>query len=210
MTERTAKRILGAAVIFFFACAVLSFTQARAQTAGTINFTAATTTGAGSVVPSLTWSTTPAATQCVASGDWSGNKGASGTETLAAITAGKTYNLTCTWPAGTTATLRWVAPTKNTDGSDYTDPNGYIVSWGTSPTALTQTKPISNTTTLSNVIDGLTPAKWYFAVQARNMAGVLSAYSAIASKVIAAGTASEAVGITVNPKPNAPSALTVE
>lgn len=92
---------------------------ASAQTP-TLDFTVATSTSDGrSITPRLTWSTTPAAQSCTASGatDWTGTKAASGTATLAAITATRSYSLSCTWPGDTTATIRWTPPTTNTDGS---------------------------------------------------------------------------------------------
>jgi hypothetical protein len=87
--------------------------SANAQAASpTLTFTAQTTTGNGSVVPALTWATSPAAQSCTASGDpaWTGTKAAAGTQTLAAITSSKTYQLVCTWPGDTTATISWTDP----------------------------------------------------------------------------------------------------
>lgn len=183
---------------------------AIAQTAPSLTFTAESVTGAGSVTPRLTWSTTPSASSCTASGDWSGTKAASGTETLAAITVSRTYNLTCTWPAGTSATLRWTAPTTNTDGSAYADPAGFVVSYGTSATALSQSKLITGATTTADTITALTAGTWYFCVKARNLASVTSDCSNTVSKTLSASNVNRSVGIVVNPKPAAPTALTVE
>ena len=83
---------------------------AQAQTAGTLTFTVNKTAATGSVAPVLTWSTTPVATNCVASGGWSGTKFASGSQTLSTITSSKSYTLTCYWGNGT-ASLKWTAPT---------------------------------------------------------------------------------------------------
>lgn len=96
--------------------------QASAQ--NTLTFAASTTTGDGSVVPALTWSTSPAAQSCSATGpaNWAGTKAASGTQTLPAITSSATYNLDCTWPGDSIVTFSWTNPTTNTDGSPYTDP----------------------------------------------------------------------------------------
>src|ERR1044072_5955990 len=88
-------------------------TLAQAQTAGTINFTANKTSATGSLTPVLTWSTSPVAPSCSASGAWSGTKFASGSETLAAITASKSYTLTCAWGNGT-AKISWTADRKST------------------------------------------------------------------------------------------------
>ena len=108
-------------------------TLAQAQTAGTITFTAKQASATGSLAPVLTWSTTPVASSCTAGGAWSGTKFASGTETLATITASKSYTLTCVWGNGS-ASLNWTAPTKNTDGTSLTDLAGYKVVFGSSAT----------------------------------------------------------------------------
>ena len=183
---------------------------AHAQTAPSLTFAAENVTGAGSVTPRLTWSTTPAAQSCTASGDWSGTKAASGTETLAAITASRTYNLTCTWPAGTSATLRWTPPTTNTDGSALTDLRSFTVHYGTSATALAQTKAVSSATATSDTVTGLAAGTWYFCVRAVNAASITSDCSNTVSKVLSASNVNRSVGIVVNPKPAAPTALTVE
>ena len=48
----------------------------------------------------LSWSATDA-DACTASGDWSGDRGTTGSETTGALTADSTYVLTCTGPGGT-------------------------------------------------------------------------------------------------------------
>lgn len=179
-----------------------------AQTAGTITFTAQTTTGDGSVVPVLTWSTSPAATSCTASGDWSGTKAAAGTETLAAITVSRTYNLSCTWPGDTSATLRWTAPTTNVDGSALTDLAGFRIYYGTSASNLNQQITVANATATQRIVSALTPATWFFAMTAYNARDVESARTGTVSKVISTATASRSVGITVNPRPGPPTGLT--
>jgi len=175
------------------------------QAAPTLTFTAQTTTGNGSVVPILTWSTTPAATSCTASGDttWTGTKAASGTATLSAVTSSKTYNLTCTWPADSSAVLTWVPPTQNTDNSPFTDPNGYNIHYGTSSTALSQTLKIPSPTTLTTTISNLAVGTWFFCIGTVNLNNVEGPCSNIASKVFATGSVSRSVGITVNPVPAA-------
>lgn len=85
-----------------------------------------------------------------------------------------------------TATLDWTPPTTNTDGTAIptTGPAslaGYKVYYGTSATALTQTLSV---TAPPVTVQSLTPATWYFAVTAYNVAGAESDKSAIASKVI--------------------------
>lgn len=199
-------KALKLAVLFLVAFA----TPALAQTAPTITFTAQTITGDGSVVPVLTWSTNPAATSCTASGDWTGTKGAAGSETLPATQFSRTYNLACAWPADAQATLTWVAPTVNVNGTPYTDPKGFKVYFGPTSTTMTQTKTITSPSTVSTVITPLAIGSWSFAVTAINSRDVESAQSNVASKTIAAGAASGSVGITVNPKPANPTGLVVQ
>lgn len=200
-------------LVCLLVCA-LSPLAAWGQTSPTLTFTAETTVGVESVVPKLTWATTPAATSCTASGatDWTGTKAASGTVTLAAINASKTYTLVCNWPGDTSATMTWTAPTQNTDGSSLTNLAGYKAFWGTN-SALTgaTTRDITNPSTLTTSLTGLATGTWYFGVKAYNSAGTESAMSNIASKTITSTSGvTRTVGIVVNPRPNAPTALTVE
>jgi len=196
--------------------------RAEAQTP-TLTFTAETTTGAGSVVPKLTWATTPAATSCTASGatDWTGSKAASGTQTLAAITTSKTYSLACTWPGDTKATLTWTAPTQNTDGTALakcasqtaTGPclRSFTLHEGPSATSLPNTKAVDDRNATSADWTNLIVGTHFFAVKAVTGDGQPSDISNVASKTItAAPNVSRNVAITVNPQPNPPTNLTVE
>lgn len=177
---------------------ILSATAAHAQTAGTITFTANTTSGTGSVTPVLTWSTSPVASSCTAGGSWSGNKFASGTETLAAITATRTFSLNCTWGNGT-ATINWTRPTTNTDGSALTNLSGFKVLYGTSASALTNVKQVTGATATSTTISALQTGTWYFTVRAVNSNGVESGNSSVVQKSITGASASKSLTITVNP-----------
>jgi hypothetical protein len=172
-------------------------TFAEAQTAGTINFSANKTSATGSLVPELTWSTSPVASSCAASGAWSGTKFASGSETLATITASKSYTLTCSWGGGTTS-IRWVAPTQNTDGSSLTNLKGFKVVYGTSASALTQSQSINDPKATSATIAALGAGTWYFAVRAVNSSDAESNNSTTVSKTISAATASKTVNITIS------------
>lgn len=178
--------------------------------AQTLNFSSNVQTGNGSVTPTLTWSTTPAAQSCTASGDWSGSKAASGTQTLAAITASRTYNLTCTWAGDTTATLSWTAPTTNTDGTAYTDPKGYRIVRGPSSSNLTTLTSTTTPAVTTYANTGLSPGTYCYGVYAVNQRDVESVLSNVACKTIqAAPSASRSVGITVNPQPS-PAVLSIE
>lgn len=82
------------------------------------------------------------------------------------------------------ATLSWVAPTQNTDGSSLTNLAGYRIAYGTSASALNQTIDISNPSLTTYVVDDLAAGTWYFAVKAYTSAGAESALSNVASKTI--------------------------
>ncbi|KKP77881.1 MAG: hypothetical protein UR77_C0011G0003 [Candidatus Nomurabacteria bacterium GW2011_GWC2_35_35] len=70
--------------------------------APTVTISASPTSVAYNGSSTLTWSSTNA-TSCTASGDWSGAKAISGTQSTGALTASKTYTLTCTGPGGISA-----------------------------------------------------------------------------------------------------------
>jgi hypothetical protein len=176
---------------------------ARAQTAGTITFTANQTSATGSLTPVLTWSTSPVASGCTASGDWSGSKFASGSETLATITSNKSYTLTCTW-AGGTATVSWTAPTTNTNGTALTNLAGFKVLFGNSASNLNQSKMVNDPRATSTTVSALGAGTWYFAVRAVNTAQLESDNSNVAQKTIASASAARTVAITVNPAPPPP------
>jgi len=63
------------------------------------------------------------------------------------------------------AALSWTAPTTNTDGSAAAL-SGFVVSYGTSPTDLSQQVNVSGATTTSYTVTGLTAGTWYFTVTA--------------------------------------------
>jgi len=177
--------------------------RAQAQTAGTVTLNANQTSATGSLTPVLTWSTSPVASSCTASGGWSGTKFASGSETLPAITASRSYTLTCSWTNGT-ATVNWTAPTTNTNGTPLTNLAGFKVLYGTSSTTLDRSQSVNNASARSVVVPSLGAATWYFAVRAVNSNQVESDNSAIAQKTIAGASASRTVNITITASPNPP------
>lgn len=171
---------------------------ANAQTAGNITFTANSTSATGSLRPVLTWSTQPVASSCTASGGWSGNKFASGSETLATITASRSYTLTCAWNNGS-ATVNWTRPTTNTDGSALTNLAGYRILFGRSANDLSQSTSVNNASATSVTIPALGAGTWYFTVRAVNSAGGESDNSSVVQKTIAGVNASRTLNITINP-----------
>lgn len=172
-------------------------TFAQAQTAGTINFSAKQTSATGSLTPVLTWSTSPTASSCSASGAWSGTKFASGSETLASITASKSYTLTCAWGNGS-ANISWSAPTKNTDGSTITDLKGFKIVYGTSASSLNLSQSVNDASARSATVAALGAGTWYFAVRAVNSSGGESANSSTVTRTVSAATAAKTVNITIN------------
>jgi len=82
------------------------------------------------------------------------------------------------------ATLTWLPPTTNTDGSALTNLAGYRVYWGTSLGNYPNSVAINNPGIATYVVGSLTPATYYFVVTAVNTAGVESVLSNSASKTI--------------------------
>lgn len=209
-------------------CAVFAL-EAEAQR--TIDFSANTTTGDGQVVPVLTWETSPPAASCEASGQWSGEKGPSGSETLPPITSSATFNLTCTWQGDSLATVSWAVPTTNCDGSPLTDLASIVIRYGfesdpvvgdpdlpcgtVSLDAITigelQVVPEGGGVVVHDELDltmrtitGLTEIGDYnFRAHACNSRGICSGPSNVVSKTFTgAVTVVESVGIQVNPIPS--------
>ena len=82
------------------------------------------------------------------------------------------------------ATVKWSAPTQNTDGSPITNLSGYTIAYGMSATALSQTVSIGNSATTSYTVQNLGTGTWYFAVSATETDGTSSALSTVVSKTI--------------------------
>jgi hypothetical protein len=84
----------------------------------------------------------------------------------------------------TNVTLSWSAPTENTNGSALTNLAGYIIYYGTSASAMTQTIDINTVGMLNYVVDNLSAGSWYFQIVAVNSAGEQSSPSATVSASI--------------------------
>lgn len=173
---------------------------AQAQTAGVVNLRANQTSATGSIAPVLTWSTNPVAQSCTASGGWSGTKAASGSQTLPVISTSTTFNLTCTWGAGS-AVVRWTIPRTNTDGSAITNLASFKVMYGTSASALNQTLNVTDITRTSTTVNSLSAGRWYFTVRAVNTRNVESGNSSVWQKDVTGGTAAGNVRINVTAAP---------
>lgn len=82
------------------------------------------------------------------------------------------------------ATVSWVAPVKNTDGSVLQNLEGFLVHFGRSAEDLNRKVKINNASVSTYVIENLTAGTWYFAVSAFNSGNVESSLSSVRSKVI--------------------------
>lgn len=216
---RRAYSLLVALGFAFFASGCV-YAQSSA-TAGTITFNAQTVTANGAATPTLSWSTEPAASSCLAAGNWSGTKPATGNETLAAVQGSATYDITCTWPASQSgnniAQLNWMPATANTDGSAYSDAKSQVVHAAMNldnlniPEAVRATLPPTATTV---EIGPLQPGVWYFDIQSINARDVPSDPTNVISYTVPAArdgsVARASTGITINAQPNPPSNTTVE
>lgn len=137
----------------------------------------------------VTWSTSPAADSCVATGDWSAT-GPSGTQTLTRISATSTFGMDCSWQGDSLATLSWTNPTQNTDDTSYDHSTGEtVIVWSQNDisglscydadTVNTTTRPGDET---MHTVTGLDPGAWNFAAFAMNSMGVCSEISNVATK----------------------------
>lgn len=101
------------------------------------------------------------------------------------------YTLTVSGSTGTTppptngtATISWLPPTENTDGSALTNLAGYHIYYGTSQTNLNNVVNITNPGLATYVLSGLSATTYYFAMTSVNSGGTESARSAVVSHLI--------------------------
>jgi hypothetical protein len=96
------------------------------------------------------------------------------------------FSIRVTAPAGNTgtATITWVAPTENTDGTPITDLSGFHIYYGTNPSELNMQASVPGGTSTSYVIAGLGQDTYYFAVVAYTSAGEESIKSGIVDSPI--------------------------
>jgi hypothetical protein len=89
-------------------------------------------------------------------------------------------------PTATTgsATLSWVAPVQNTNGSILNDLSGYTIYYGTNSAALNQTIKITNPSETTYVVNNLSAGTYYFSVAADASDGTESSQSILGSKTI--------------------------
>jgi hypothetical protein len=87
-------------------------------------------------------------------------------------------------PSTGTATLDWMPPTENTDGSVLTNLAGYTVYYGTSAGNLTQSVKITNPGLTAYTLSNLPSGTWYFAVTSYSSTGIESSRSGVVSTSI--------------------------
>jgi hypothetical protein len=201
------KTFIALCFLLASSCAVVHPVAVGKAAGKTITFTPDLTSGNGQVAVTLTWSTTPVANDCTATGAWTGPRAAFGSELQPPITQSATYMIACSWAADSKATLSWTAPTTNTDASALTDLAGYRIYRqlnGVAP--WTDLATISDPLVLTYVDAGLVPNTYGYTVTAVNSVGIQSEPSNVVTKTITATgeSVSEQVAITVNQKPSPP------
>lgn len=82
------------------------------------------------------------------------------------------------------ATLSWVPPTANTDGSALNDLAGYKIHWGDRSGSYSHSTTIMNPGISTYVVENLTTGTYYFAVTALNSSSMESTFSNEASMTI--------------------------
>ncbi len=94
------------------------------------------------------------------------------------------FSINVTQIATGSATINWVPPTENTDGSTLTNLAGYRIYYGTSANAMNQSVQIANAGLTSYVISNLAAGSWFFSVKSYTSAGSESDASNTATKTI--------------------------
>lgn len=81
------------------------------------------------------------------------------------------------------ASLKWTAPTKNTDDTAYNDPSGYNIYYGNSASQLVSKVSITDPSVTEYVVQNLNVSKlYYFAITSVNSFNRESVRSIIVSK----------------------------
>src|SRR5258706_16041935 len=93
---------------------------------------------------------------------------APGTTSSAPGTTSSAPGTTSSTPGATSgsATLSWIPPTQNLDGSPITDLSGYHIYYGTNADALTTTINVDGGSSSTYTVSGLSSGTYYFSVVA--------------------------------------------
>lgn len=94
------------------------------------------------------------------------------------------FSITVTAASSGSATLNWIAPTQNADGSALTNLAGYRIIYGTNPSSLSQTVEIANPAQVTHTVASLSSGTWYFAIKSYTNVGEESAPTSPVNKVI--------------------------
>ena len=94
------------------------------------------------------------------------------------------FSVTVTDAGTGSATLSWMPPTQNSDGTPLTNLAGYEIRYGLSRDDMSGVVSLTNPSLSIYMLENLTSGTWYFAVSAVNTAGVTSPLSNVASKTI--------------------------
>jgi hypothetical protein len=94
------------------------------------------------------------------------------------------FSITVTASGSGRATVSWMPPSQNTDGTALTDLAGFVITYGDSADNLSQSIAVDNPSVTTYVVENLTNGTWHFAVQAVNARGVASFNSGLATKTI--------------------------
>ena len=103
------------------------------------------------------------------------------------------FTIVVTAPAGAspaptvgsgTATISWVKPTQNSDGTSLTDLAGFVVKYGNSPTSLTQRIAVNDPAMTRYTLQNLGAGTWYFTVVAETFSSNESDAAQVVSKTI--------------------------
>jgi hypothetical protein len=95
-----------------------------------------------------------------------------------------TFSISVQKTASGIATLSWVPPTTNVDGTPIANLAGFRIAYGQSSASLTSSLDIPSPGITSAVIENLTVGTWYFAVKAYTSTNVESDLSNIAQKTV--------------------------
>ncbi len=197
-----------ALLVLVLGSAIWQAANAQTVPTGTLTASPKTLTGPGNVT--LTWNLANAS-NCVASGAWSGAKAASGTQTVP-VTSSAQFFLKCDGPAPTVV-LGWTLATKNTDGSALTNLAATKVYRSASPTGpFTAVLATVNVPGNSYTTNTLPPGPNYFTAASVNSAGLESAQTPainVTVPAIASATFSDAVTVEALPNPPTNFAVTI-
>jgi hypothetical protein len=87
------------------------------------------------------------------------------------------FSIVVTPVANGTATLTWMPPTENEDGTPLTNLAGYKIYWGPASRDYLNTVAIQNPGITTYVVENLVPGTYFFAISSLNSLGAESAYS---------------------------------